>query len=216
MNLLTVNFETVGNSESKASLNDVMDVQRLTPFDWDAFEAKDYVDTFDFSIGSWGPSYIVVDDGEGNLVFGDQDTLDPLDPEVECGASLWLNHIGEDIADFTFAGQVGSGTKVLTLYGGVMNLCGNPFPTELNLNDSTQVVVTGATPFDWDAFEQRDYVDTWDFNTCTWGVSYCFCDGAWCDADSLELVETTAIQPGAGFWYFATEDGVSIEFKPHN
>ena len=211
MNLLTCSFETVGGSEDEADLNAIMDVSRLVPWDWDNWEAKDYIDTWDMEAGDWGPTYYVdVNLDTGTNRFVDQD-LNPVDVVVKAGASLWLFHVGEDLENFTFAGQVATGVKGYTLVGGRMNLCGNPYPTSLNLNDPEQVVITGATGWDWDAWEAKDYVDTWDFTTADWGPTYYYDNGQFADQD-LNPVDDTAIQPGAGFWYFATEDGVTLSF----
>ena len=215
MNLLTVSFETVGGAGNEADLNLVMDINRLDPFDWDEFAEKDYVDTWDMEAGNWGPTYFV-DAGENGNRFVDSSSLEEVEAKVAPGASLWLFRAGEDIEDFAFAGQVASGTKSYTLTGGSMNLCGNPYPTSLNLNDSNQVVITGATEFDWNEFVEKDYVDTWDLTTSNWGPTYFYVDGKWADSNTLEAVDDTAIQPGAGFWYYATQDGVTLTFPSIN
>ena len=215
MNLLTCSFESVGNPNGEACLNDVMDMSKLIPFDWDDFVERDYVDTWDMEAGNWGPTYFV-DVGEAGNIFVDSSSLEPADAMVKSGASLWLFRYGDDIDGFTFAGQVGTGVKSYTLTAGKMNLCGNPYPTALNLNDPNQVTITGATEFDWDDFVEKDYIDTWDLTTSNWGPSYFYVDGAWADSGSLEKLDNAEIQPGAGFWYFAYGEGVTLTFNGIN
>ena len=221
MNLLTVSFETVGNSEGKATLNDVMDVSKLTSFDVDAGE-MDYIETWNMESGDWGKRYSYADLPEVDPSYAKTwlDVDVPVNPEVESGASLWLFHKGEDIESFCFAGQVTSFTNGYTLTKGKMNLCGNPLPTVLNLCDRNQVKIANATSFDIDEGE-KDYVETWDLTTGDWGKRYSYVNlpdldpsyaDTWLDVDVP--VATTAIQAGSGFWYYAAGDGTTLTFEP--
>ena len=76
------------------------------------------------------------------------------------------------------------------------------------------------TPFDVAAEATKDYIDTWDMENGNWGKTYYYVDApeidpsyadTWCN-DSLEPVETTAIQAGAGFWYRAYGEGTTLTF----
>lgn len=222
MNLLSVAWETVGNEDGKATLNDVMDISKLTSYDE---EEGDYIDTWDMAAGNWGPTYFYVNKGtdpdwgaEYANTFMDSDFM-PCNPEVDPGLAFWLN-AKADIDNFAFSGQVFTDNVVYTLTAGKMNLCANPYPATLNLNDKSQVVVTGATSYDED---EGDYIDTWDLATANWGSTYFYVDkgsdpdwGAeyadtWMNSD-FEPVESTEIAIGSGFWYNA-KGTVSLTFK---
>ena len=216
MNLLCVSWATVGNKEGKATLNDVMDTKKLTSYSADGETAGDYIDTWDMEAGNWGKTYYYVDladswGAEYADTWVDVD-LAPVNPTVDSGTAFWL-YANNDIADFAFNGQVVSGELAYTLTAGKMNLCANPFPAALNLNDKSQVVVTGATSYSADGATAGDYIDTWDLATANWGKTYYYVDQAeawgdpmyadtWVDVD-LVPVETTAIGIGSGFWYNA-------------
>ena len=215
MNLLCVSWATVGNKEGKATLNDVMDTKKLTSYSADGETAGDYIDTWDMKAGNWGPRYYYVDQAEAwGAEYADTWTdgdLAPGNPTVDSGTAFWL-YANKDIDDFAFNGQVVSGELAYTLTSGKMNLCANPFPATLNLNDKNQVVITGATSYSADGETAGDYIDTWDLATANWGPRYYYVDLAdswgaeyadtWTDGD-LAPVETTAIGIGSGFWYNA-------------
>lgn len=221
MNLLTVSFETVGNAKGMATLNDVMDVSPLTSFDLDEGE-NDYIETWNMETGDWGTrySYVNLPDVDPSYAKTWLDGETPVNPEVEPGSSFWLFHKGENINNFQFAGQVTSVTRGYTLFKGKMNLCGNPFPCELNLCDRNQVKLINATSFDLEEGEM-DYIETWNLTTGDWGTRYSYVNlpdvdpsytDTWLDGETP--VETTSIQPGAGFWYFAAGEGTTLTFEP--
>ena len=222
MNLLTISWESVGKN-GKADLKDVMETKDLTPFDVAAEATKDYIDTWDMENGNWGKTYYYVDAPEIDPSYADtwcNDSLEPVSVEMNPGSSFWLFHVGEDIEKLGFAGQVYNANMGYTLTQGKMNLCGNPFPTELNLNDKSQVVIANPTSFDVATESTKDYIDTWDLTTGNWGKTYYYVNApeidpsfadTWCN-DSLEPVETTAIQAGAGFWYRAYGEGTTLTF----
>ena len=229
MNLLTVSFETVGNANGKATLKEVMARDGLLSFSEDGNTAGDYIDTWDMANGNWGKTYYYVNQPTWN--DGDLDYTDtwmdadfaPANPEMESGSSFWLYHNGDDIASLTFAGQVGNSAKGYTLTGGRNNLCGNPFPTALDLGNKAQVVIANATSFSEDGNTPGDYIDTWDLTTSNWGKTYYYVnqptwnDGdldytdTWMDADFAP--SSTDIQAGAGFWYYAVGNGTTLTFS---
>ena len=234
MNLLCVSWEAVGQS-GKALLSDIMQTKGvLTSYDVDFEVAGDYIDTWDMTKGTWGVKYFyadrpewndpsapeidytdcwIADDGEGNWV--------PVNPELLPGASFWLNHKGADIPALNFTGQVFTETGSYTLVGGQMNLCGNPYPTVLDLNTKAgQVVIVGATSYDVDFEVPGDYIDTWNFEVGSWGAKYFYADRPeWNDPSAPEIDYTdcwiaddgegnwiptpTQIPVGSGFWYNA-------------
>ena len=219
MNLLCVSWATVGSIDGKATLNDVMDTKKLTSYSADGETAGDYIDTWNMEAGNWGPRYYYADLGD-SADWGSEyaDTwmdgdFSPVNPTVDSGTAFWL-YANNDIADFAFNGQVVSGELAYTLTAGGMNLCANPFPATLNLNDKSQVVVTGATSYSADGETAGDYIDTWDLATANWGPRYYYVDlgdsadwgseyaDTWMDGD-FSPVETTAIGIGSGFWYNA-------------
>ena len=213
MNLLCVSWETVGNTQGKATLNDVMDISVLTSYDVDE---GDYIQTWDMANGNWGPKYFYVDKGtdpdwgseyantwmDGNFV--------PCNPAIDPGSAFWL-YANNTIADFKFKGQVSAAGTAYTLTAGCMNLCANPYPAVLNLNDKSQVVLTGMTSY---GDEEGDYIQTWDLTTGNWGPKYFYVDqgsnpdwgpeyaDTWMNG-AYEPVATTAIPAGTGFWYYA-------------
>ena len=217
MNLLCVSWETVGNTEGKATLNDVMDTSLLTSYSADGETAGDYIDTWDMENGNWGPRYFYVDQAVAweDAAYADtwtDDSLVPCNPAVEPGSAFWL-YSNKDIASFSFRGQVMTDGTAYTLTAGRMNLCANPYPMVLNLNDKNQVTLTGKTSYSADGETAGDYIDTWDLAAGNWGPRYFYVDQAvaWEDAayadtwtdDSLVPVASTALPVGAGFWYNA-------------
>ena len=213
MNLLCVSWETIGNAQGKATLNDVMDTSALTSYDADA---GDYIDTWDMENGNWGPTYYYVDKGtdpDWGPEYADtwmNGAFEPCNPAVDPGSAFWL-YANNNIAEFKFHGQVCAAGTAYTLTAGKMNLCANPYPAVLNLNDKSQVVITGATSYDAD---EGDYIDTWDLTTGNWGATYYYVDkgtdpdwgpeyaDTWMNG-AFEPVSTTAIPAGSGFWYNA-------------
>ena len=216
MNLLTISWESVGK-DGKAHLKDIMSTDGLTSYTADLVPG-DYIDTWDMANGNWGPTYFYINLPEFELP--DQwidDSLAPADIAMEPGSSFWLYHKGDTIDALPFAGQVCTGCKGYTLTGGKMNLCGNPYPALLDLNaKSGQVTITGATSYTEDLVP-GDYIDTWGLTSCNWGPTYFYIDlpafelpDQWIDASLAPA--STDIQPGAGFWYFAKNPGVSLTF----
>lgn len=217
MNLLTVSFETVG--KQIATLNDVMDTLKLTSYDLEEGE-RDYILTWNMESGDWDTrySYINLPDVDPSYTDTWLDIDVPVNPEAVPGSSLWLYHEGEDINDFSFMGQVTTMTRGYTLVQGQMNLCGNPLPCELNLCDHEQVQILNATSYDLKEGE-RDYIQTWDLNSGDWEGRYSYVNlpdvdpsyaDTWMDGDVP--VETTAIQAGSGFWYYAAGKGTTLTF----
>ena len=229
MNLLTVSFETVGNVEGKATLKDVMSRDGLVSYSEDGETAGDYIDTWDMENGNWGKTYYYV-----NLPSWNYDNVDytdtwmdmdmvPTNPEMESGSSFWLMHYGNDIEALTFAGQVVGLTKAYTLTSGKMNLCGNPFPTTLDLSNKNQVTIANATSYSEDGETAGDYIDTWDLESANWGKTYYYVNlpswnyenvdytDTWMDVDMVPC--STDISTGAGFWYYAAGEGTTLTFK---
>ena len=216
MNLLTVSWESVGK-DGKAHLKDIMATDDLVSYTEDMVPG-DYINTWNMTKGDWGPIYYYIDLPSYELAdCWINDSLEKVDVTLEPGSSFWLYHKGANIDALPFAGQVCTGCKGYTLTGGQMNLCGNPYPTTLDLNSKAgQVSIVGATSYTEDMVP-GDYINTWDFNKCDWGPVYYYIDlpsyelaDCWIN-DSLQPSDT-AIQPGAGFWYFAKKDGVTFSF----
>ena len=217
MNLLCVSWETVGNAEGKATLNDVMDTSLLTTYSADGETAGDYLYTWNMEAGNWGPTYYYVDQAVAweDAAYADtwmDSNFTPCNPAVEPGSAFWL-YANKDIASFSFRGQVMTDGTAYTLTAGKMNLCANPYPMALNLNDKTQVTLTGKTSYSADGDTAGDYIYTWDLSTGNWGPTYYYVDQAvawedasyadtWMDGD-FTPVATTAIPVGSGFWYNA-------------
>ena len=240
MNLLTISWNAVG--KEKAYLNDVMERGRLVSYSEDGEVAGDYISAWDIEAGDWvhdtyyyvnQPSWNYEDEQTGEWIKYESTWMNsdmiPMNVEMESGSSFWLYHVGEDIADFDFAGQVASGVKGYTLTGGQMNLCGNPFPTELNLADKKQVVISGATSYSEDGETAGDYVSAWDVGAGDWvhdtyyyvnqpswnyedeqtGALVDYTD-TWMNADMVP--GNTPVQVGAGFWYYAVNNGTTLSF----
>ena len=217
MNLLTVSFETVGNADNKANLKDVMSTEGLTSYTAE-MEPGDYIDTWDVAKGNWGSTYYYINLPEFDLADQWIDgSLAPTTILMDPGSSFWLYHKGDDIPALAFKGQVSTATTSYTLAGGQMNLCGNPYPTTLDLNTSAgQVTITGATSYTAEMVP-GDYIDTWDLEKSNWGGTYYYINlpefdlaDQWIDG-SLSPA-TIAIQPGAGFWYYAKNPGTTLTF----
>lgn len=232
MNLLCVSFEKVG--ADKVYLKDVMETKDLVSYDDDE---GDTIETWNPTVGSWGTKYFYVNQPDWDddptmwadtWFYEDEESGDwiPCNPEMESGASFWLNRKGGDIAALGFAGQVSGTTHVFTPFGGQMNLCGNPLPTVLNLADKSVVEITGATSYD---DEEGDTVETWNPAVGSWGTKYFYVNQPdwdddptlWADTWFYEDEESgdwipgaTAIPAGTGFWYHAINSGVTITFKP--
>ena len=229
LNLLTVSFETVGGKESTATLNDVMDTTQLTSYSEDGNTPGDYIDSWDMANGNWGERYFYV-----NLPSWNYDNVDytdtwadsnltPVNPTMANGSSFWLYHAGDDIESLTFAGQVGTVQAGYTLAGGKLNLCGNPFPTALNLSNKKQVTITNPTSYSEDGNTPGDYIDTWDLSTGNWGERYFYVNLPSWNYDNVDYTDTwadsnltptaTDIQAGAGFWYYAAGEGTTLTFS---
>lgn len=217
MNLLTVSWESVGSTDNKANLKDVMSTEGLTSYTAD-MEPGDYIDTWDMVNGNWGFTYYYIDLPEFELPDQWIDgSLAPAEILMDPGSSFWLYHKGDDIPALAFKGQVTAATSGYTLTGGKLNLCGNPYPTTLDLNASAgQVTITGATSYTAD-MEPGDYIDTWDLVTSNWGFTYYYINlpefglaDQWIDGSLAPA--TTDIQPGAGFWYYAKNPGTTLTF----
>jgi hypothetical protein len=146
------------------------------------------------------------------------DQFIPDEVELAPGASFWL-YANNDIPSLQFAGQVTAISSAYTLTGGKMNLCGNPYPTALNLNDKNQVVITGMTSYKEDFLTSGDYVQTWDLKNANWGLKYFYMDLGSIDPSFADTWVTdmfvpvdTEIQAGAGFWYYAIGENVTLTF----
>ena len=221
MNLLTVSFEAIGNANGNATLNDVMGSNGLTSYKDDFVTAGDYVQTWDMEKGNWGSIYYYMDLGSIDASLADtwvDDLFTPNDVELAPGSSFWL-YANVDIPALQFAGQVTTTASSYTLTGGKMNLCGNPYPTTLNLNDKSQVVITGMTSYKDDFVTAGDYVQTWDLSIANWGPIYYYMNLGSIDAsladtwvDDLFTPVVTSIAAGSGFWYYAAGDGVTFTF----
>jgi len=230
MNLLNVAFEKVGTE--KAYLNDVMEHSRLTSYSGDASSAGDYILPWDAENGDWlkGVTWYYVDQPGWN--YEDVDYTDtwmnqdfvPVNPELESGASFWLYHKGEDIANFQFSGQVTKSVKGQTLAAGAMNLCGNPFPTELNLANKSQMTCSNPTSYASDASAAGDYVLPWDVTAGDWvkGVTYYYVNQPGWNYEDVDYTDTwmnqdfvpgdCPVQAGAGFWYYSKGVGNTLSF----
>ena len=239
MNLLTISWESVG--KDKGYLGDVMDKSQLVSFKDDYVTPGDYINTWNMAEGDWGqvyyyvdqPSWDYQDEQTGEWVRYSDTWMDPdfvpVNPEMMSGSSFWLFHEGEDIEALSFAGQVSLSGTSYTLKGGKMNLCGNPYASLLNLADKNQVKITGMTSFHDDYVTPGDYINTWDLTTADWGQVYYYVNqptwdyqdeqtgewvrysDTWMDPDFVPT--STAIQAGAGFWYYAVENGVTFAFE---
>ena len=227
MNLLCINWNSVG--KEIGTLNEVMDRQPLITIGDE--ENGDYIDTWDMENGDWGKRYYYCRRPDWNDpeapeydytdTWIDADYI-PCNIEMESGSSFWLFHKGDNIEGLGFAGQVATGVHGYTLRGGKMNLCGNPYPTLLDLRKSAgQVVIANATTIGDE--ENGDYVDTWDLTNADWGKRYYYCNrpdwndpevpeydytDTWIDADYIP--GSTESQAGAGCWHVLKANGVSV------
>lgn len=237
MNLLTVSWEKVGTE--KVYLDDVMGKKGLVSVDETGDVMGDYINTWNYEVGSWGETYYYINQPSWNFEEGGKliDYTDtwmgansgyPENPEMTAGSSFWLYHIGDDIEALPFAGQVTAGAPTYTLMAGQMNLCGNPFASELDLRNKSQVKITGATSVDEEGNVMGDYINTWDLTVGSWGETYYYINQpSWNFEEGGKLIdytdtwmgansgypENTAIQPGAGFWYYAKENNVTLAFE---
>ena len=230
MNLLCVSWETIGNNNHKATLNEVMDTSKLTSYSEDGETPGVYINAWDMEAGNWGKIYYYVNQPSWNE--GEYDWTDtwcdgetmPCNDEIEPGSALWLFHLGTDVEDFTFMGQVAnSGVKSYTLAKGKMNLCGNPYPANLDLNNKNQVTIANKTSYSEDGETPGDYINTWDLTTGNWGAIYYYVNqpswnegeydwtDTWCDGETMP-VDSTTIPAGSGFWYYACGEGTTFTF----
>ena len=113
MNLLTVSFETVGNANGKATLNDVMGTAGLTSY---GDEAGDYIDTWDMEAGNWGTRYFYVNDPSWN--YTDEETgelidytdtwadgdLVPCATDIVAGSGFWYYAVADGVT-LTFSAK---------------------------------------------------------------------------------------------------------------
>ena len=73
-----------------------------------------------------------------------------------------------------------------------------------------------------------DYINTWNYEVGSWGETYYYINQpSWNFEEGGKLIdytdtwmggnsgypENTAIQPGAGFWYYAKENNVTLAFE---
>lgn len=219
MNLLCVSFETVGNVNGKATLNDVINTTQLTSCDENGVNG-DYINTWNMSIGNWGAAYQYINASAG-WGEGYENTWmsndEPVNPIVDPGAAFWLYAVN-DIPALQFAGQVASGTINYTLTGGSMNLIANPFPTSLNLNDSSVVTIANKTSCDENGLN-GDYINTWNSAIGNWGTAYQYINASagWGEGYEDTWMSNdepcdTVIHAGTGFWYYAVGDNTTFTF----
>ena len=233
-NLMALNWESVGQ-DGKAYLGDIMATEKLTSINENGDNLSgDYIDTWNFEVGSWGASYQYCrrpdwnDPSAPEYDFSDcwlDSDLLPANPEMKPGDAFWL-FAKNAIEGLSFAGQVGGSGGSITLVAGP-NLLANAKPTALNLSDTTQVVIANATSINENGDNlSGDYIDTWNFEVGSWGASYQYCrrpdwndpsapeyDFSDCWLDSDLLPASTAIPSGTGFWYFAKNPGVTVTFQ---
>ena len=137
-------------------------------------------------------------DGSGDIIEG---------VKFAPGTALWIQ--GTDASQgIMTSGQVSESDVVIKLRNGFMAL-GNPFPTEVNLQD---IIPEGEGCSDTVAIQTLDSagraVDT-----------YIWCDWAGPDSDqeawsdgSGEIIEGVTFAPGAGFWVQGASDQQSLRF----
>jgi hypothetical protein len=106
MNLLCVSFETVGNVNGKATLNDVINTTQLTSCDENGVNG-DYINTWNMSIGNWGAAYQYINASAG-WGEGYEDTWmsndEPCDTVIHAGTGFWYYAVGDNTT-FTFTAQ---------------------------------------------------------------------------------------------------------------
>ena len=108
MNLLCVSWETIGNNNHKATLNEVMDTSKLTSYSEDGETPGDYINAWDMEAGNWGKIYYYVNQpswNEGEYdwtdTWCDGETMPVDSTTIPAGSGFWYYACGEGTT-FTF------------------------------------------------------------------------------------------------------------------
>ena len=140
-----------------------------------------------------------------------------LDEEttLPAGTAFWyLAKAGEGKA-ITQSGAVESDADVtFDLTGGNYNMVINPYPTAIDLNDSTTVEFAGVTGSDFEA--TSDNILVWDPSTSGYTKYYYYYDASAPDDNGWygTLDEEATLSAGTAFWYLAKAgEGKKITFK---
>ena len=143
------------------------------------------------------------------------DMYGSAEPIIPAGKGFWFSayNTGKSNRTLCAAGAVISeDDTTINLVGGNLNMVVNPYPTTVDLNDATQVVLQNLTVGDSD--EDADVVMVWRAEDSGYDI-FAYCDNydgtaSWYDMyGSAEPV----IQSGKGFWFSAKAgNGKALKF----
>jgi hypothetical protein len=155
------------------------------------------------------------EDGAAADEIGWYGTLDE-ETTLPAGTAFWYKAKAGNGKQMTQSGAVESDSDVeFNLTGGNYNMAINPYPTAIDLNDTTTVEFTNATGTDSDS--TSDLILVWKPATSGYTTYwYYYEDGAAADEIGWygTLDEETTLPAGTAFWYKAKAgDGKKITFK---
>ena len=140
-----------------------------------------------------------------------------LDEEttLPAGTAFWYLAKAGEGKQITQSGAVESDADVtFDLTGGNYNMVINPYPTAIDLNDSTTVEFVGVTGSDFEA--TSDNILVWNPATSGYTKYYYYYDASAPDDNGWygTLDEEATLPAGTAFWYLAKAgEGKTITFK---
>ena len=148
---------------------------------------------------------------EDNGWYGtlDESTVLPV------GTAFWYLAKAGDGKQIIQSGAVETDTDVtFSIIGGKFNMVINPYPTEVDLNDSTSIEFTAATGSDYQ--ETSDQIQVWNAEESKYIYYYYYYDASYPEDNGWygTLDEVATLPAGTAFWYLAKPgEGKAITFK---
>lgn len=220
-NLLSVPFQTIGAANATIDIQDAIQSESLSGFDWINWVDKDTLMFWNPYLGYYDTSYLWAGDTNTVAILGydvSNTWMDAIDytsvvAELPVGSAFWLNINAVSNILGTLSGEVPAwGTRLVPYVGGG-DLVGSPFPREwdiqeiqsdqfvgLNANDEFQTTTkiwngTGYTTYGWCADGQGTSGGVPEF------------DAKWLREDLTDVAVYT-FDIGQGFWVLSPTSGV--------
>jgi hypothetical protein len=189
--MVGVNFEAVGAEGGGIPLNEVINTNSLIGDTF--FTRADNVFIYNTSRPGYDRFYY------NNGAFYDAVTFTQTNPIVHSGDAFWLqsSSTATEPRDVYILGQVNLSASVNIDLVESFQMIGNPYPTDLDLNDGFDWIAAGATGDNF--FTRADNV--FIFDGTSYDRYYLDPDGNWRDAVTFQIATDAIIPAGRGAWY---------------
>ncbi len=199
-NMIGVNFEAVGATDGKVSIQDLVSATGLTGVDWGTVSGGDQLLIWDAS-NQFYPVFYSWTGADADTALGttgvnnkwvDLGTFDGTAATVPtllvpAGSAAWIVRTSGTAASLVFSGQVKQGGGSQTLSQGY-NMFANALPVDLAMNNSAQVTCAGLAGVDWGTVSGGDQLLVWDASNQYYPVFY-----SWTGADADTALGTTGV-----------------------